>query len=89
MVTMTCSDAFSIKVKHFDKYIHNSLSIWKNIIIFRVRIKKYKSRIQYIETDLLGRTSVVFILISKQKMVLTPSCSGKFLMGYAKVDISD
>lgn len=45
--------------------------------------------LEFIEMDLLGRTSVVLILISKQKVVLAPYSYGKFLMGYAKVDISD
>lgn len=88
MIIMTRSDAFFIKQRNFDKYIHSFLNIWKNII-FRVRKKKYKSRIQYIETDLLRRTSVVLILTSRQKMVLSQYCAGKFLMGYAKIDISD
>lgn len=33
------------KKKRKKKYIHNSLGIWKNIIIFRVRKKKYNSNI--------------------------------------------
>lgn len=46
MIIMIHSDAFSIrkKKKKKDKYIHNSLGICKNII-FRVRKKKYNSRI--------------------------------------------
>lgn len=39
MIIMTRSDAFFIKQRNFDKYIHSFLNIWKNII-FRVRKKK-------------------------------------------------
>lgn len=39
--------------------------------------------------DLLGKISVVFIPISKQEIILAPYSYGKFVMGYAKVDISD